>query len=229
MNKIISIGILLLVWTTSVGQPNTTESKKRIEVKGTAEMEVVPDEIYLKIALKEYKNGSKIVNLNTLEAGLVKAVSQIGLPKENLTVDNIYGYNWDWRKKKSDDFLATKSFKLKLTNVKMMNDLIEKLDAEGVNSMNIGEVSHSKIEEYKMELKIKALQNAKDKANALLTSIGEQMGGAIEIQEIDYGNNNYQYARNTMSLKAESDGYQSDLEYKTITLNAEVRAVFEIK
>jgi uncharacterized protein YggE len=163
-----------------------------------------------------------------LESGLVKAMSQLGLPKESLTVDNIYGYNWDWKKKKADDFLATKSFLLQVDNVKMMNDLLSKLDAEGVNSMSIASVSHSKIDTYNMELKIQALKVAKEKATTLLRAIDEEIGGAIEIEEIEFSNAP-NYNRNVMMMKAESDSYQSELEYKNITLSANIRAVFEIK
>lgn len=217
---------LLLVAASTFSQ---TSNRKQIEVSGRVDMEIVPDIIYLHIVLKEYKNGAKTISLNTLEEGLVKAINQIGIAKENLTVDNIYGYNWDWRKKKSDDFLASKSFKLKISDVKQINNLIEKLDAEGLNSLNIGEVTHTKIDEYKMQLKIDALKQAKSKAKALLASIDEEIGGALEIQEISYGNQPV-YARNTLMMEAKMDGgYQSDVEFKNITISAEVRAVFEIK
>ena len=217
---------MLLLAATTFAQ---TDNRKKIEVSGRADMEVVPDIIYLHIVLKEYKSGSKTISLNTLEEGLVKAINQLGIPKENLSVDNIYGYNWDWRKKKADDFLASKSFKLKLSDVKLINNLIEKLDAEGVNSMNVGEVSHTKIDEYKMQLKIEALKQAKSKAKALLASIDEEIGGALDIQEMSY-NNQPMYARNTMMMEAKMDsGYQSEVEFKNITISAEVRAVFEIK
>lgn len=203
---------------------------KKIEVKGTAEMEVIPDEIYLRIALKEYKDGTKKISMDKLEAQLVKAVDQMGLPKENLSVDNIYGYNWDWRKKKSDEFLATKSFRLQVTNVKMINDLLDKLDPEGINSVGIAEVTHSKIEEHKNQLKLEALKSAKEKARYLLSGIGEELGGALEIQEVDYGDPHPMYERSMAYSKSEAqdESYQSDLEFKTIKLKSEIRAVFEI-
>ncbi|QSE96924.1 SIMPL domain-containing protein [Fulvivirga lutea] len=221
--------LIALILVTTVVQAQVESRVKKIEVNGKAEMEVIPDEIYLQIALKEYKSGLKKVDINTLEAGLVKAVKQLNLGENNLTVDNIYGYNWDWKKRKSDEFLATKSFKLKVNNLKMLNDLIEKLDADGVNSINIAEVSHSRIDEYRRELKIKALQAAKAKATALLASIDEEIGGALEIQEVGQYDAPM-YARNTMMMEAKMDGgYQSDLEYKNITISSEIRAVFEIR
>ncbi len=230
MKKLLIITTAVLMSFTGMAQSNNSSKTKQIEVNGSAEMEIVPDEISIRITLKEYKNGSKTVSMNTLEGGLVKAVNQLGLPKESLTVDNIYGYNWDWKKKKADDYLSTKSFLLKVKDVKMINDLVDKLDAEGVNGMNIAEVTHSKIEEYKMQLKIKALKSAKEKATALLASIDEEIGGAIEVQDVDFGQQAPMYRSNMMmDAKMESSGYQSNLEFKNITINAQIRAVFEIK
>lgn len=234
MKNLALVTILLGVVFTSFGQHPTPAMThpmvKKIEVQGSAEMEVLPDEIYLRIALKEYKDGTKKVNMDKLESQLVKAVQELGLSKENLQVENIYGYNWDWRKKKSDDFLATKSFRLKLKDVKMINNLVEKLDPEGVNSMNITEVSHSKIKEFKNDLKLQALKAAKEKAKYLLEGIGEELGSALEIQEIDFGDYRPVYERSIAYAKSSADEpeYQSDLEYKTIKLQSQIRAVFEI-
>ena len=205
---------------------------KKIEVTGKAEMEIIPDEIFIRIALKEYKDGSKKVAMDKLEAQLVKAVNQLNIPESNLSVDNIYGNNWDYRKKKSDEFLATKSFRLKVSDVKMMNNLIDKLDAEGVNNISVAEVSHSKIEEYTKQLRLEALKAAKTKAEYLLEGIGEKLGSALEINEISHGSP-MPYANravsNTMYSMSESEDYSSDMDFKTISLEAQIRAVFEIK
>lgn len=202
---------------------------RKIEVKGKADMEVIPDEIYLRIALKEYKDGSKKIRMDKLESQLVKAVDQLNLPIENLQVDNIYGYNWDWRKKKSDEFMAIKSFRLKVKDVKMINNLIENLDPEGVNSMNVEEATHSKIEEYKNQLKLEALNDAKAKASYLLQGIGESLGDILEIREFDLGVPQPVYRTMAYAKSATEDsGYQSNLEFKNIKLEAEISAVFEI-
>lgn len=227
MKKINLLLTLLLISSIAIAQPS--HYQKKVDVSGKAEMEIVPDEIFLRIALKEYKNGSRLVTLNSLEAGLVKAMKKLQLDKNDLTVDNVYGYNWNWKKKKSDEFLATKSFKLKVANVKMINDLVNELDAEGLNNIGIAEVSHSRIEEYKMNLKLEAVKNAKEKARALLSAIDEELGEALAINEMEYGGNQV-YARNEMMMSAKMDGgYKSDLEFKNITIRAEVRAVFAIK
>lgn len=229
MKKILSTIALLFIGFISFGQITSTNGVKKIEVTGQAEMEIIPDEIYLRITLKEYKNGTKTVSINTLEAELVKAVKKMNLEEDALRVENIYGYNWDWKKKKTGDFLASKSFKLKLNDVKKVNDLVNSLDNEGLNNLNISELNHSKIEEHKMNLKIEALKNAKVKAGKLLAAIDEELGSALEIQEIEYINAP-SYARNQMMMSAKMDGnYESNLEFKNIMIKAEVKAVFEIK
>ena len=168
--------------------------------------------------------------MNNLESGLVKAILKLSLPDDALRVDNVYGYNWNWKKKRSDEFLASKTFKLKVSDVKMINGLVTNLDSKGLNNLSIAEVSHSQIEVLKTDLKIKALKNAKAKATQLLAAIDEKIGGTLEVQEVNYGNNNPVYGRSNMLLSEgmESD-YRSNLEFKNITINAEIRAVFEIQ
>ncbi|MBL3658164.1 SIMPL domain-containing protein [Fulvivirga sediminis] len=234
MKRTTLISFMLLIGLSAFAQQmvnNNGMLVKKIEVRGNAKMEIIPDEIYVRIDLKEYKDGSKKVEMNKLEAELVKAVKNIGLSQENLQVENIYGYNWDPRKKRSDDFMATKSFRLKVSNVKMMNDLIDKLDPEGIHSMGIDEVSHSKIEEYRKDLKLKALKEAKQKAEYLLAGIDEEIGSALEIEEIDYNAPTPIMGRSMAMMKSESAemDYQSNLDFKNITINSEIRAVFEIK
>ena len=170
--------------------------------------------------------------MNRLEEGLVKVASQLGLPKESVKVDNIYGYNWNWKKKKSEEYLATKSFQLKVSDVKSINDLVDKLDPKGINSMNVARLSHSKLEELKYELKAEALKAAKAKAKYLLDAMDEKLGGALEVQEMDYGYPSPVYARSASFDEFESKaagGYQSQLDFKTITIKAEFRVVFEIE
>jgi hypothetical protein len=70
---------------------------KKIEVTGEAEMEVTPNEISFRITLKEYLDGRKKVEMDELESQLVKSIKSEGFSESDLTVEGIYGYNWDWK------------------------------------------------------------------------------------------------------------------------------------
>ncbi|WP_198315110.1 SIMPL domain-containing protein [Chitinophaga sp. MD30] len=107
------------------------------------------------------------------------------------------------------------------------------VDEEGIESVNIGSFTHSKMEEYRKEAKIKALQAAKAKADYMLTAIDEKIAGILEVQEIN--TDNYTDVRpemaNVMFAKSrEMDtAAASNIDFKTIKVRAEVRAVFFIK
>jgi len=230
MNKLKSIFLVWLMLLPILAWSQIQPMTKKIEVTGHAEMEVTPDEIYVRITLKEYMDGRKKVDINRLEDRLVKALRSERIPEDNLTVQNIYGYNWDWKKKKSGDFLATKSYRLKVNDLKKMNDLIQRLDERGVNNMNVDNYTHSKLEEYQQELKLKALQNAKSKATFLLSGIDESIGGVLEVYENPSAHQGQPVLYRAQAMEmADASSYQSNVEFKTIKLSADIKAVFAIE
>ncbi|GAB4244931.1 MAG: SIMPL domain-containing protein [Ekhidna sp.] len=221
---------VLVVFSINASAQGDRFERRSIEVKGSNEIEITPDEIFLRITLKEYKNGSKKIDLNELESDLVKSIRKLGIPEEHLTVENVYGYNWNWRKRKAEDFLGSKSFILKLSDLKQINDLVDMLDPEGLNNVNVQSYSHSKIEDFRKQVKIGAMRAAREKATYLLESVGANLGVLLEVQEIENG---YQQPmmmmRSNMVLAQESDGgYQSDVEFMKIKVRAEMRVVFGI-
>ena len=64
-----------------------------------------------------------------------------------------------------------------------MDNLVEKLDDDATKNFTIVSVSHSKITEYRKDLKIKAIKAARDKGLYLTEAIGEKLGEAITINE----------------------------------------------
>lgn len=221
-------------------QPSFSNIKK-IEVNGSAEMEIIPDEIYFSVSLREYfkdKDRNK-VEIAQLEKQLQAAVQAAGIPKENFQIENIYGYRYWPERKKPVDFLESKRYVLKLNNLTKVDEIIGKVDAKGVEYVNISRYEHSKIEQYRKEIKTKALQAAKEKAAYLLQGIGEQPGGVLEIQELG-GNDGYptpypmyRAANEIMMSKAAGEGQdmaqEPDIDFRKIKIRYEVRAVFAIK
>lgn len=227
MKKVLTI-ILVACSMLSMAQG---ERERSIEVKGSSEIEITPDEIFVNITLKEYKKGSNKIDINRLEEGLVKAIKRVGIPEDNLRVQNVHGYNWNWRKRKPDDFLANKSFILKVSDLKKMNDIIDMLDPEGLSNMNVQSYSHSRIEEYRKQVKIGAMKAAQEKAAYLLESVGAELGQLLQVNEVEYGNQvPMNMLRSNMAFAdAAESSYNSDVEFMKIKVRAEMRVVFEIK
>lgn len=220
-----------------MAQTKNEPPTKKIEVNGSAEMEITPDEIYISITLREYKlKNGKTVDISTLEQQLQKAVNEAGIAKNDFTIENVFGYNNDywWKKKKTaEEFMTRKQYRLKVNRLDKINPILSKVDDEGIESVNVSSYTSSKMEEYRKEVKVRALQAAKAKAEYMLAAIGENMGGVLEVHEIN--TDNYSDVRpvmyNTMAKMASSDMAvpESNIDFKTIKIRAEVNAIFSIK
>jgi hypothetical protein len=234
MKRLVLIALLSIVALSGYSQ--NVDTRRRIEVSGSAEAEVTPDIIYVGISLKEYlRDGKRKVEIEELEKQLQTAVINAGIPKENFTINNISSFNYAYERKKNPAFLARKQYRIKVTDLNKYNQIISAVDPRAVEYTNIESYDYSKIESLKQELKIKALRAAKDKASYLADAVGDKVGDALEIQEI---NNEYypqpMYRANaTMSMEkgmgAQDMAPMPDIDFKKIKLNYQMRAVFELK
>lgn len=229
-----SILMLLLTLQPLLAQDDDQPMTRKIEVYGTAEEEVVPDEIYFSISLKEYQDTNKKIPINKLERQLYDAVQKIGIPKEDLRIENVASYNYDWYREdtvKRKEFLASKEYQIKLSDLNKVNELLSSLDSKGIQSTNIDRYDHSQIEQYRRDLKIKALRDAQEKATYLLQGIDAQIGPVLEIQEIDTeGNQPPVYYRESRAMAMSADDEAApQIESQKIKLRFQVRAVFEIE
>lgn len=226
---------ILTINTITMAQSNDkTPPVKKISVTGSAESEITPDIIYFDIALHEYKTKNSKTDISTLEKQLQKAVLAAGVPAADFTIANVYGYNGDqwWKKKKDPDFLARKTYRLKLSKLDKINEILAAVDDEGIESVSISSYEYSKMESLRKEVKEKAIQAAKTKATYLAAAIDEQIGGALEIQELN--TDNYSDVRpvmyNTMVRSAAAPAADMpSIDFKTIKVRAEVNATFFIK
>ena len=241
MNRLIkTLAISTLIFATAFASNAQTMEKpllKKIEVNGSAEQEVLPDEIYVSISLREYfkdKDNKNKVDIMVLEKQLQKAVEEAGILKENFTIGAINGYREWWGKKKPTTFLETKNYILKVSNLYKIDGIVSKVEEKGVAGINIDRYEFSKIEQLRRDIKIKALQAAKEKAKYLLEGIGEQLGEAIEIIEIDNGYTPQPVYANVMMRSAKMEMAdaampESTIDVQKIKVRYEMKAVFKIK
>lgn len=204
--------------------------RRRIEVTGIAEKEVTPDIINVSISLQEYLDGKKKITIDQLENQLESAVKDAGIPKEDFTISNVSAWNNTYQKKKNPDFLAGKQYSIKFRDLNKFNQVLSKVDPKGIQSTNIDSYDYSKMADLKRDLKIKALLDAKEKAGYLLSSINEKVGRPISITDSE--TSNFPSPRpmyKMMSVNATANvPADSDIDVKTIKLNFQVQAVFEI-
>lgn len=191
MKNILNTVMAVMFAATAMAQTpeNLVRQPRTINVSGMAEMEIVPDEIFVQVDLREYdKKGSGKVDIESIKNNFIKAATSIGISDTNITVQGYQGWdgNYWWYKKnknKNPDMKASITYLVKVNSTKKMDQLVDKLDDEATQNFFISRVAHSREKEFKKQLKVQAVQAAKDKAGYLAAAIGENIGAAITINE----------------------------------------------
>jgi uncharacterized protein YggE len=157
-----------------------------IEVTGTAEMEIVPDEIYLKIIISESDNKAK-QSLEELEKQMFGELEKIGV---NVSKDlSILDFTSNFKNYflRDNKILTRKTYQLVVHDGKTAGKVFQNLETMGISNISVEKVDHSKLEEFKKEVKIKAIKAAKEKAGFLAEALGQSVGSAIFVQEMNIG------------------------------------------
>lgn len=223
--------LLLSAFVSQTADNNNTPEQPYISVTGSAEKEVIPNEIYLVITLKEFMDGKDKVTLEKLEKQLVKAVEGAGIDAKQLGIGNVNSQLLNYKRKQRDVF-EQRTYQLKITGADKMAAFFNNIQDIEISSLNVARVSHSEIEAYRKEVKMAAAKAAKDKAGYLLEAMDAKVGKPLEVIESPV-NINY-FSRGTVSnvsLSGDkfSEDYESNIDFQPIILRYDIQARFAIE
>jgi len=211
------------------------ESKPHIDVTGTAEMEVVPDQIYVSICIKERYEGRDKITVESQEEKLKAALKELNIPLENFTLSDA---NADYVKVKlgKKDVIAKKDYNLKLSDATQLGKVFEQLEKLQITEAYISKVDHSKMDEFRKETRKKAVKAAQEKAEYMLLALfpAQQPGKPLIVEEVPYADyNNYNlrnsYTSNFSYSESSYDKGSDEIGFKKLTIKATVFIRFEIK
>lgn len=225
--------ILLLASVSSAYSQEVFKGEHFIEVSGTADMEIEPNEIYLMIRLREFEENRSKVQLEKLDQDFLQAYKAAGLDRKNLALADA-GSTLSRIRRKDKDAFREKTYEAKLTNAAELEKFLEKLESVKIDHLDLTRLSHSDIEKFKIELKVKALQAAQTKATTLLKSIGAEMGKPIMVRDWDQDPVQPMPRVANMMYKNAEGGFAADqaeeqTSFRKIKLRAQITAQFAIK
>ncbi len=201
-----------------------------VEVSATAEMEVTPDKIYLKIVIDEKDSKGKI-SIDKQEQDMIavlKTINGINVP-EDLTMKDLES-QFKYKRTSNNQILLSKEYELIVKNGKTASEVVSKLEKTGISNVSLVKVDHSKMEEFKKTVRENATKTAKEKASSLAQSIGQTIGKAIYISE--HPNFPPYHATGYVNKAVMSDfveGYTSEVELSKIKIESTVEVKFELK
>ena len=167
--------VLTLNSFAQTGEKNFID-QNYIEVTGKAEMEVVPNEIYLQILVneKDFKGKQEV---QQIEKSMIQKLTDIGIDVSKQLAIKDMASNFETS--------IPKEYQLKVADAKTAGRAIQELESLGLSNISVEKVDHSEIEKFRTQVKINAIKAAKEKAVALTNAIGQNVGKAIYIQELD--------------------------------------------
>lgn len=157
-----------------------------IEVTGVSEMEVTPNEIYLKIVLNEKDfNGKKdLIDTEKLMIDKLKEIN-IDINKQLVVKDIASNFGYYWLNKSK--ITTIKEYQLLVNDAKTAGKVYSSLEQVGISNINIVKIDHSEMQKFKAIVKKEAIIAAKEKAKNLTTAIDQNIGKAIYIEESSPG------------------------------------------
>lgn len=236
MKTLIILFAIILTSGIARSQNTSNETLRFIEVTGSSELEIDPDEIRFEIGIEEYwkeefekktefKDYKTKVPIAEIESQLLADLAKIGILKESIVVKEVGNY---WRNR-GKEFMISKQLEITLFDFKKVEEITNSIDTKGINFMVIKELKNKNMTEYRKQVKIEALKAAKTKAAYLLESINKQVGDVISITELTE-NNVFGGSQNALSNMVMATADISGIEsVKKIKLRYEMKVKFEIK
>ena len=232
-----TFAVLVTLWLSGILAISAQEdnNSRYIEVTGSSETDIIPDEIHFMITIKEYwqeefekkskpEDYQTKVPVNEIEHNLMSALKQAGIAPSDIQTKEVGDY---WRER-GKDFLISKTFDIKLQNPDQINRIIQTVNTKGIQSMNIGELKNKDLQEYRKQGKIEALKAARQKADYLVAAMGQKLGNVLRIVEPEERSFSYFQPQSAMSNVA-IPSYDSNPEnFRTIKLRYQMTARFEI-
>jgi len=229
------ISLIALFFTLSVYSQNCEKNyidQNLIEVIGKAEIEVVPDLIFIKILINEKDTKNKIP-VTELEIQMAEKLKSIGINiDQDLKVKDLSSNFKSYLLSKNEIFLS-KEYQLVVHDALTTSKVFLELEKAGISNISIERLDHSKIEEYRKDVKIKAIKAAKEKAEFLAQAISQSIGRALLIQEQQNSFSNNYVANNAVFYEYSKSGFSSagelEVDFEKIKLEYSIKCVFELK
>jgi hypothetical protein len=189
---ILLVGMLLLAAVVIVAILRDRIVNKQfwqVSVAGRGTVNYQPDEANITMGVqidKVAKADQALVQLNDKINSVIKAIEQAGVSKENIKTQNYSltpQYDFINNIQTPGGFTASQLLVVKVINLSENNDLVSKVidvaSKAGVNQIQGVSFDTSKLEDLKQEARLKAIVDAKGKANSLAGSLGVRLGKVI--------------------------------------------------
>jgi len=190
---IIVLVIAIGIWAWNLSKQHyyigkNPDIQRTIAITGEGKVTAIPDIALVSLGLSTEKkkvSDAQAENSKTINS-LIDQLKGLGIAKEDITTTNysIYpAYDWTNGKQILRGYTVSQDVQVKIRQTDKVDDVLK--IAGDLNLNQIGGLTFSidQPEVYKQQARIKALENAKEKADALAQVMGVKLGKVISFSE----------------------------------------------
>ena len=194
MKKLIFLLFILLSTLNGYSQTKNFIDLPYIETSAKIDTAVTPDKIWLSITVTEKDTKGK-VSVEEQENKMAQVLKSLGIDlKKQLKLTDLSS-NFKKYFLRSQDVLKTKSFSLVVYDAVTAGKVIQGLEKQDIANVELEKTEYSGLEQLKLELKSKAVLQAKKQAEAMVRPLGQKVGKAIFISDDNAYSINYVKSR----------------------------------
>lgn len=214
-------------------KPSTKEGHPYIEVNAVAERDVMPDNIYIKITIKEIIDGREKTDIIQQESDLKEGLKKLDLENSKLQLLDAQT-DFIKIKRQKNQSIASKDFLLIVRTAAEASKVFQLLDRLNIFEADIYKTTHSRIDSIAKEVRIEAMKAARAKAEYMLAAINEKPGSAIVVYEVKRDLSNSFRISNSISQVysnnlIEQNNKEDEIGFEVLKLKIEVFVKFEIR
>ncbi|NPA35999.1 MAG: SIMPL domain-containing protein [Chlorobi bacterium] len=155
-----------------------------IETTAKVDTLVSPDKILLSIQIAEVDTKGK-VSLEEQENKMARVLESLGIDlKKQLKISDLSS-NFKKYFLRSQDILKSKSYMLEVYDGLTAGKVIQELEKAGISNVDLEQTEYTAMKELMLELKSKAVARAKKQAEAMVKPLGQKVGPAILLSDLN--------------------------------------------
>ncbi len=199
MKKLLITFFVLAGTVQGFAQTKNFIDQPYIETTAKVDTSVTPDKIWLSITITEKDSKGK-VSVEEQENKMAKVLKSLGIDlKKQLKLTDLSS-NFKKYFLKSQDVLKSKSFSLVVYDALTAGKVIQGLEKKDIANVELERTEYSALKQLKLELKSKAVAQARKNAETMIKPLGQKLGPAIFISDGSTYSINYAKGRSRMEV-----------------------------
>ena len=221
--------LALIVALPVIAQQNSERSV--VNVTGEGIVKVEPDEVLIKSRIEHEGNSAAEVKRQNDEVvnKVIKYLKAQGIDDKNINTEYVnlnkrYDYN-----DKTYSYVANQAISIRLENLKDYEKIMKGLLENGLNRIDGIQFKSSEMEKYEKEARKLAVLDAQSRAKELAQPLGQDIGKAVSISEMDYNSFQPVYRMDeAVEMSAAKDGQQT-IAPGELEIKIKVNVGFDLK